>query len=75
MSQCTNETTQTTMDAKVTKLKYSCIRSANYNVNNQFVDFRQKLSLCTNETTQATIFLIDSKNVLTLKATYITSFL
>ena len=32
------------------------------------------ISLCTNEKTQATIFLIDNKNVLTLRTTYTTNF-
>ena len=48
------------------------IKSATYNVNNQFIDLRQKL--CTNEIAQTTIFSIDNKNVLTLKTTYTTSF-
>ena len=46
MPQYTNQTNQTTMDLTLTTtfeslLKHSCIRSTNYNVNNQFIGLQQ----------------------------------
>ena len=43
MSQCTNETTQCWQLLFESYLKYLCIRSVDYNVNNQLAGLRQKL--------------------------------
>ena len=81
MSQCTNETTQTTMDTTLTTtfgILAKTLMHTIYNLQREQPVYRFKaktlISLCRNETTQTTIFSIDNKNVLTFKTTYTTSF-
>ena len=82
MSLCTNETTQTAMDTTVTATFWIFLAKTfmhticKLQCGQPVYRFKAKtlVSLCTNETPQTTIFSIDSKNVLTLKTTYTTSF-
>ena len=82
ISQCTYETTQTTMVTTLTTAFWILAKTFMHTVcrlqREQLVyRFKAKtlISLCTNEATQTTIFLIDNKNILTLKTTFTTSFL
>ena len=76
MSQCTNETTQTTMDTTPTTTFWILAKTYMHTIcklQREKPVYRFKAK-CTNETTQATFFSIGNKNVLTLKTTYTTSF-
>ena len=82
ISQCTYETTQTTMDITLKTAFWVLAKTFMHTVcrlqREQLVyRFKTKtlISLCTNEATQTTIFSIDNKNILTLKTTFTTSFL
>ena len=82
MSQCTAETTQTTMDTTLTTTFWIfLVKTFMHTIcelqrEQPVYSFKAKtlISLCRNETTQTTIFSIDNKNVLTFKTTYTTSF-
>ena len=76
MSQCTNETTQTTMETTPTTTFWILAKTYMHTIcklQREKPVYRFKAK-CTNETTQATFFSIGNKNVLTLKTTYTTSF-
>ena len=80
MSWCTNETTQTTMDTTLTTTFGILAKTMHtiYNLQREQRVYRFMLetliSMSINETTQTTIFSIDNKNVLALKATHTTFF-
>ena len=80
MSWCTNETTQTTMDTTLTTT-FGILAKTMHTICNLQREQRvyrfmveTLISMSINETTQTTIFSIDSKNVLALKATHTTFF-
>ena len=80
MSWCTNETTQTTMDTTLTTTFGILAKTMHtiYNLQREQRVYRfmveTLISMSINETTQTTIFSIDNKNVLALKATHTTFF-
>ena len=80
MSWCTNETTQTTMDTTLTTTFRILAKTMHtiYNLQREQRVYRfmveTLISMSINETTQTTIFSIDNKNVLALKATHTTFF-
>ena len=77
---CTNETTQTTMDTTLTTTFGILAKTMHtiYNLQREQRVYRfmveTLISMSINETTQTTIFSIDNKNVLALKATHTTFF-
>ena len=80
MSWCTNETTQTTMDTTLTTTFGILAKTMHtiYNLQREQRVYRfmveTLISMSINETTQTTIFSIDNKNVLALKAIHTTFF-
>ena len=80
MSWCTNETAQTTMDTTLTTTFGILAKTMHtiYNLQREQRVYRfmveTLISMSINETTQTTIFSIDNKNVLALKATHTTFF-